>query len=224
MLAHVALGVAAPRPEGEQLHQLAGVVLVGLPLRAVPVEEEEHGRIAGHAAQEALERAERLAAEERVLASISLTSARRPSPWRTSRATRAPCARRAAGSSGPCGRATRGGRATTPRRRSGRPSTRGAGPRRRRDAGAGATAPRRRGPSSRRRSASPSGAEAGAPQQPLCLLPAEAAAIGRKGGHRRTSWAIGRRPCGAPSDAAPFAPAPCCNAGKGNPPHTGRRL
>jgi hypothetical protein len=69
VLADVTLGVAAAGPEREQLHQLARVVLVRLPLRVVAArQEEEHRRIAGDPEQEVLERAERLAAEESVLA------------------------------------------------------------------------------------------------------------------------------------------------------------
>ena len=46
-LADVLLGVAVP-PQGEQLHELAAVVLVGLDLLVgVAVEPDEHGRVGG---------------------------------------------------------------------------------------------------------------------------------------------------------------------------------
>ncbi len=65
-LAHVALGVgAAVGTEAEELHHLAGVVLVD---RATPVrgavEEDQHRRVAGDVEQQLLEAPERVAAEE----------------------------------------------------------------------------------------------------------------------------------------------------------------
>ena len=68
-LAHVALAVAAPGAEREQLHQLTGVVLVDVPLGVVgAVEPQQHRRVARDAERELLERAERVAPQHRVLA------------------------------------------------------------------------------------------------------------------------------------------------------------
>ena len=69
-LADVGLGVGpAVGAEREQLHDLAGVVLVRRALAVVDaVEEREHRRVDGDVAQQVGERAERRAAEERVLA------------------------------------------------------------------------------------------------------------------------------------------------------------
>ena len=69
LLAHVALRVAGAVAEREQLHQLAGVVLVRRALLALePVQVEEHRRVLGHARDEPRERAEPGAAEHVVLA------------------------------------------------------------------------------------------------------------------------------------------------------------
>ena len=63
-LADVGLGVVADA-EGEQFHQLAGVVLVRLALDvAVGVEPDEHGRVAAHRQQEGAELAEGVLAEQ----------------------------------------------------------------------------------------------------------------------------------------------------------------
>ena len=68
LLAHVALGVAVPLAEREQLHQLAGVVLVGRPLRVVGAgEPDQHRRVGRDLAQQHAERAERPAAQQPVL-------------------------------------------------------------------------------------------------------------------------------------------------------------
>ena len=68
LLAHVTFGVAAARAEGEQLHQLAAVVLVRRVLRVLDArEEDQHRRVVGDVEQEVAERAERAAAEELVL-------------------------------------------------------------------------------------------------------------------------------------------------------------
>ena len=67
-LADVLLGVAAADAQGEQLHQLAGVVLVSLALDvAVGVEPDEHGGVLAHRLQERLELAQGLLAQRQVL-------------------------------------------------------------------------------------------------------------------------------------------------------------
>ena len=67
-LAHVALGVAAGDPEREELHQLAGVVLVGVALVGVHQREEGlHRRVGRHRPQQLGEGAERVAAQLAVL-------------------------------------------------------------------------------------------------------------------------------------------------------------
>ena len=65
-LAHVRLGVsAAVGPEGEQLHHLAGVVLVdGVALVLDPVEEDEHRRVGRDRARHIAERPEAVGAED----------------------------------------------------------------------------------------------------------------------------------------------------------------
>ena len=69
LLAHVALRVAGAVTEREQLHQLAGVVLVRRALLALEaVEVEQHRRVLGDARHEAGERAEPRAPEHVVLA------------------------------------------------------------------------------------------------------------------------------------------------------------
>ena len=118
-LAHVVLGVrAAVRAEREQLHQLARVVLVGVP-RVFSV-WLSHWIIAGSAVTSSAscaERAQRVAAEE-LRSGRACSAARRPrSRWRTSRARSASSARSAAGWCAPSGRGTTGGRG--PRRRAG---------------------------------------------------------------------------------------------------------
>jgi hypothetical protein len=68
-LAHVALGVAAARAQREQLLQLPRVVLVRLPaVVRGPVEPRQHRRVLRDVAHQAAEVAERVAAQERVLA------------------------------------------------------------------------------------------------------------------------------------------------------------
>jgi hypothetical protein len=69
LLAHVALGVAAAGAEREQLHQLARVVLVRRALLVVrAVQPQQHGRVARDREEHALERVERVTAEDTVLA------------------------------------------------------------------------------------------------------------------------------------------------------------
>ena len=68
-LADVGLGVAVALAEREELHQLAREVLVGLVLvGADQVEERPHRGVLHHVGQQRRERAERAAAEDRVLA------------------------------------------------------------------------------------------------------------------------------------------------------------
>jgi hypothetical protein len=68
LLAHVALGVAALRAEGEELHQLARVVLVRRALLVLaPGEPEQHGRVACDLERELPERTEEVGTEEIVL-------------------------------------------------------------------------------------------------------------------------------------------------------------
>ena len=68
LLAHVALGVAVPGPEGEDLHHLAGVVLVrGALDRVQPIEVEKHRRVDRHPHREPGEVAEPALPEEVVL-------------------------------------------------------------------------------------------------------------------------------------------------------------
>ena len=131
LLADIALRVPATRPEREELHELACVVLVWLPAGVVrPGEPEQHGRVARHVDQEIRERAERALPEAGRSAAASASGSRpRRSRSRTSRARRASCARRGGAASAPCGRATRDGRGPTRpvararcrRRRGGRP-------------------------------------------------------------------------------------------------------
>jgi len=68
LLAHVVLRVAPSGAEGEELHELARVVLVRRPLRVLdPVQPDEHGRVPGDPEQQRLEGAERVRAQEVVL-------------------------------------------------------------------------------------------------------------------------------------------------------------
>ncbi len=68
LLAHVALAVAVPLAEREQLHQLAAVVLVRRVLRVVDAgEPHEHRRVGGDREQELAEVAERETPQEPVL-------------------------------------------------------------------------------------------------------------------------------------------------------------
>src|SRR5262249_47957326 len=66
-LADISLGVVADA-EGEKLHQLAGVVLVGIPfLTAARIEPDEHGRVFGYLLHQCAKVAEGMAAHEVVL-------------------------------------------------------------------------------------------------------------------------------------------------------------
>ena len=68
LLANVGLAVAVALAEGEELHQLAGVVLVRCVLLVLRAgEPDEHRRIGGHRMEQEPEVAERVAAEEPVL-------------------------------------------------------------------------------------------------------------------------------------------------------------
>ncbi len=68
LLADVELRVSAAGAEAEELHHLAGVVLVRRPAAVVgAVQPDEHRRVARHVVQQVGERAQRPAAEERVL-------------------------------------------------------------------------------------------------------------------------------------------------------------
>ena len=72
-LADVALGVAAAGAEAEQLLQLARVVLVDVPAAVGrAVEPQQHRRVLRHVDRELLEVAERVPAQERVLAQHQL--------------------------------------------------------------------------------------------------------------------------------------------------------
>ena len=72
-LAHVALGVAAAGAEAEQLLQLTRVVLVDVPVVVLgPVEPQQHRRVLGDVERELLEVAERVPAQQRVLAQHQL--------------------------------------------------------------------------------------------------------------------------------------------------------
>ncbi len=153
LLADVALRVAPAGAEREELHQLAAVVLVRRALLVVgPPEPEQHRRVLRDRDHAAARTSRARGCGRGGSASASAAgSRRRRSRSRTSRARRASSARRVAGSSGPCGRATRGGRG--PRRRSARcdacrrrpePARRAA-----RASRASASGLRRRGPSAR---------------------------------------------------------------------------
>ena len=68
LLADVVLRVPASGAEGEDLHQLARVVLVRAPLRVVPpVQPDQHRRIVGHGDQEGFEVPESVLPKEAVL-------------------------------------------------------------------------------------------------------------------------------------------------------------
>ena len=72
-LAHVALAVAAPGAQAEQLLQLTRVVLVDVPAVVLgPVEPQQHRRVLGDVEREPLEVAERVPAQQRVLAQHQL--------------------------------------------------------------------------------------------------------------------------------------------------------
>ena len=132
LLAHVRLRVGvAVRAEREELHHLARVVLVRLLLDVlVAVQPDEHRRILGHADQQVLERAERVAAEQvdlvehQPLRGDARVRGREP----VVPDERHPLDHRRV-SSAPSGRATRGGRARRRRQAraadSARPSDRG---------------------------------------------------------------------------------------------------
>ncbi len=76
LLADVLLGIAVLRAEGEQLHQLARVVLVRrAPAVLRAVQPEEHRRVRGDVQQQLPEVPERVAAEQRVLAEHQLLRA-----------------------------------------------------------------------------------------------------------------------------------------------------
>ena len=68
LLADVVLGVAVPGAQREELHQLAGVVLVRVPPRVlVAVEPEEHRRVVREREDQRLERAQRVRPHRLVL-------------------------------------------------------------------------------------------------------------------------------------------------------------
>lgn len=76
LLPHILLAVAAAGAEREELHQLAGVVLVRRPLRVLrPGEPEQHRRIARDLVQHRPERAERASAQQLVLVQHQLLRA-----------------------------------------------------------------------------------------------------------------------------------------------------
>ena len=185
LLAHVALGVAAAGAEREQLHQLAPVVLVRrVLLFSVP---ESQSSIAGSRVTSVSRVGNEPSAvlpEELVLADHQARVAdavlRRS---RTSRARRASSARRAGGSCGPSGRATRAGRG--PRRRTaragGRPRRAAAGPRSRsRPAGGSANGPRAPAPCGEPLGLTGARAETGAPEEALGLRLAERSTVNRR--------------------------------------------
>ncbi len=127
ILAHVVLAVAAARAEREQLHHLAAVVLVRRVLAVVgAVQPEQHRRVARSPAAAARGTSRARARGRARSGRSSAAASRRPgSRWRTSRARRAPSARREAARCAPSGRATTGGRGPTRRRgRAGAPSRR----------------------------------------------------------------------------------------------------
>ena len=116
-LAHVALGVAAAGAEAEQLLQLARVVLVDVPAAVGgAVEPQQHRRVARDVERELLERAERVAPQQGVLAEHQ--GLRRPARL-AGREPVVPDERHALDQRrlrcAPCGRATSSGRG--PRRR-----------------------------------------------------------------------------------------------------------
>ena len=126
----------------------------------MPLSQSSIAGSCGDVQQEVAERAQRVAAKQRVLVEHQLPVAdRRRSRSRTSRARSASCARRAAGWSGPCGPAT--SRWSWPQQVVGRQRVAvvvaGAGPVElaRRRAGERARRRPRRGPSARERSTSP---------------------------------------------------------------------
>ncbi len=89
-LADVLFGVVADA-EAEQLHQFAGIVLVGVALLAAPaVEPDQHGRVVGHLLEQLGEVAQGVLAHQPILAEHE---ARRSAPWRCW--WRNGCARRA---------------------------------------------------------------------------------------------------------------------------------